>query len=142
MCKALQLTYNDFHQNQHIMIKTQSKDGTERILILNETFLLIDKEDTIFIEIKNDELKFNLQFSYCSDGDPLSTTYWESLEENSLHYRLNNWDYNTWVEISKPVLLKVKDSSNNYWMRFRNDSQSGKNMRKFEVSIWKEVNHG
>ena len=123
------------------MVYSFSKDGIKRLLIYQQTVLLVDKEDILTFEIDNEYLKFTLNFSYSADGDPFSTTYWENQEANLLHFRLNNWDHNTWVEISKPVLLKVKDSNTKFWMRFRNNSQPTKNLRKFEVSVWKEVSN-
>lgn len=118
------------------------KDGIKKVLIYQQSVLLMNKDEVLIFEIDTPELKFNLTFSFSPEGDPFSTTFWEMPEANFLKYQLNRWDSNTWVEISKPILLRVKDSTENFWLKFRNNSQSEKNIRKFEVTIWKEVQNG
>jgi len=119
-----------------------SKDGIKKLLIYQNSLLVVDKDDDLIFEIDEPELKFTINFTFSSEGDPFSTTFWEIPDSNFLKYQLNRWDSITYVEISKPVLLKTKDSSAKFWLKFRNFSPPDNNLRKFDISIWKEVENG
>jgi hypothetical protein len=124
------------------MVFAKSKDGTQRLLVYQNSLLAVDKDDSLTFSIENEHLNYKIRFSFSSEGEKYSTTYWESEETGYLHLQLNSWDSTTYVEISKPILLKVKGSDVKFWLKFRNQSIENKPHRKFEISIWKEVKNG
>ncbi len=124
------------------MIISEGKNGIIKILIYNESIICFDKEDSLRFVIDNEHLKYTLEFSFSSEGKQYTTTYWEDVVKRYLHYRLNNWDSGTYVEIGKPIKLNVPNEESIIWMKFRNHSPIKKSHRKFELSIWKEVKNG
>ncbi len=121
------------------MIYTQGNDGIKKQLIYNESVLLINKDDYIYFEIRTTDFAYDVKFTFSQEGEKLTTTYWADLENKYLHYQLNNWDSNTYAEVSSPVELKVIGDDSRYYMKFRNTSAENINHRRFEICIWKEV---
>jgi hypothetical protein len=121
------------------MVYAKSKEGIRRILVYDKNVLLVDKDDEITFIINNEYLDYTLRFRFTDKGEKYSTNVWEDKKEKLLLYQLNNWDADTWVEISKPVLLDVPDKIGKFWLKFRNVSSENKSYRNFIISIWKEV---
>ncbi|RUT79111.1 DUF6864 domain-containing function [Ancylomarina longa] len=121
------------------MIVSQNKNGQNRLLVYNESVLMPDKDDNLTFIIENENLNYKIRFTFSQEGEKYSTTFWEDSNAGYLHYQLNNWDSSTYVEVTKPVELKVLNSDSKFWMKFRNQSLENKNHRKFQLSIWKEI---
>ncbi len=124
------------------MIIAQGKDGINKMLIYQKSVLTLSKDDSLTFIVGNEHLEYKIKFTFTKEGEKYSTTFWENVEEKYLHYQLNNWDDNTYVEVGVPVEIKLPQSESKIWMKFRNYSPENKNQRKFEISIWKEVKDG
>jgi hypothetical protein len=124
------------------MVLATGKDGINRILVYQNSILLVDKEDELTFIIDNEHLKYTVRFKFSDQGDKYSTSVWESKENRMILYQLNNWDSSSWVEISKPVTLSVPDEPSTVWIKFRNISNESKSYRQFDLTVWKEVLNG
>ena len=121
------------------MVISHSKNNKDKLLIYQKSILTLDKEDSFTFIINNKHLKYKISFDFSENGNKYSTTFWEDPEIGYLKYQLNNWDSNTYVEMSIPIEIKVPNSQEKIWMKFRNYSIENKNNRKFEINIWKEI---
>ncbi len=125
--------------NDNSTIMSIAVDNSKKVLVYQSTVLAYDKNDRLSFNIDTDGFKYNILFQFIDSGEQFSTTFFESIENSSLHYILHNWDFHTWVEISAPVLITVKDSKENYLMKFRNNSQKSGTCREFNLTIWKAI---
>lgn len=73
------------------MVLAESKDGTQRLLIYQNSLLAVDKDDILTFIIDNEHINYKIRFSFSTEGEKYSTTYWESEETGFLHYQLNSW---------------------------------------------------
>ncbi|MCL1678375.1 hypothetical protein M2T92_05020 [Elizabethkingia miricola] len=121
-----------------MVIAINKTTNKKKILIYNDSILMLDKNDDIIFELNDDILKYNIKFSFNEEGEPYSTNFWKDDEKKTLHYSLNNWDSSTYVEITKPILIE-EIGGTKIWMKFRNQSLQNKEHRKFNISIWKEL---
>ena len=121
------------------MVISHGKNNVDKLLIYQNTILTLDKEDSFTFLIDNEHLKYNIRFEFSKEGKKYTTTFWEDPEIGYLKYQLNNWDSTTYVEMSVPVEIKVPNSKEKIWMKFRNYSVENKNNRKFEINVWKEI---
>jgi hypothetical protein len=121
------------------MVFSQSKDGINRILVYQNSVLMIDKQDSLTFAVDNEHLKYNFKFTFSTEGEKFTTVIWENKEEGYLHYQLNNWDYSTWVEISRPIIINLPYLDGMVWMKFRTQANEQNSYRQFDISIWKEV---
>lgn len=120
------------------MVYTEGQNGNNQ-LVYSETILCLNKEDNIIFEVKNDYLDYKFKFIFRNDGEKYSTTYFPDETNRELTYQLHNWDSNSYVEISKAIILR-DDSFGNFLIKFRNQSLESKNHRKFTLTIWKPLN--
>lgn len=124
------------------MVISQGKDGVSKMLVYRESVLTLEKDDSLTFTINNEHLQYTIKFTFSTEGEKYSTTYWEAKDGNYLHIELHNWDGNTYVEVTKPIEINVPLGDSKVWMKFRNYSNVNKNHRKFDLSVWKEVKGG
>jgi hypothetical protein len=115
-----------------------SINNVKRKVVYHASLLLIHKSDELVFQIDEKELKYTLIFAFQEDGEDYSTTFTEVKEKNSLRYVLHKWNVRgTWIEIASPVKINVKDSNDQFWMKFRSTSSEEKEYRRFELTVWK-----
>lgn len=118
-----------------------SNDQKIYSVVYSESVLTMNGTEQLFFNIINEKEKFQFEiaFLFSDDGEPLSTTFWETPEKNTLFYKLHKWVSPTWIEIAKPVLLKGQDLDGDYYLKFRSVCNNPNYHREFSITIWKHV---
>ena len=112
---------------------TAKKGDKEYKLIYDKTVLCPGKVDSINFDLLDGDTPLSFQFVFSNEGDRYTTEYLEDKVPGvNLLYKLNKWDADSYVEISKPVNYK------NYKMMFRNQSGENVDHRLFYFSLLKE----
>ena len=65
-----------------MVIAINKTTNKKKILIYNNSILMLDKNDDIIFELNDDILKYNIKFSFNEEGEPYSTNFWKDDEKN------------------------------------------------------------
>lgn len=120
-------------------ITSISKNGVKRVLIFNDTILLVDREDSLIFKIldSTDNLSFNLNIHFSDDGKELSTTGKTSDDGKEIDITLHKWQSITGSELTKPIEFEVNDKR--VWIKFRTTADIKNDFRSFHLTIWREL---
>jgi hypothetical protein len=122
-----------------ITITAKTEEGLKRRIILNETVLMLNKNDTLSFEVKDEKVRFKktINFSFSNDGDELSTTGNVADGGKVINIVLHKWDNSVGAEITEPIELKTENNKK-VWLKFKTGAQSEYKFRFFNLTIWVE----
>lgn len=121
------------------MVYSKSKNGIKRKLLYNEFLLLVDKEDHLSFEIKNDGLEFTINFTFSSNGPENTTSGSVSDDGKVIDMTLYKWESTLGVESTNPIEFTRRNSTKRVWIKFKTSAESLKSFRSFHLTVWGEV---
>ncbi|MCC9042573.1 hypothetical protein LNQ81_07705 [Myroides sp. M-43] len=118
------------------MIKSINKQtGESRHMVYSESILMLNDKDDLIFHVDKEGFVFSFQFSFVDEGDEFGTMFELNQENNFIHYTLQKWYSNTYVEISIPMKIETKEGKN-FYIKFRSEAQKESGFRKFMLTIW------
>ena len=115
------------------MIKSISKENKERELVFNDSFILVEKYDTLECDISWKNYNFKLIFRFDDNGENFKSTLNPS-SNDSFDVSLHRWYSTTFVESSSPWYITY--NKRNFVVQFRTMATEKLSQRVFQLSIW------
>lgn len=126
-------------ENDIKVITTYNNDKVQ--LVFNERFLGLNQDCIIDIELgaKVFNWKFRMVFDNIQGTVPFETRWEINVDDVHIKATFHNWITTSWLEMSKPHLVKTKDGSKIYFKVRSQASTTLENIRTIDLSIWKVI---
>lgn len=118
-------------------------DNEDYELVLNESLLLLDKNDRIIVPLIYDSLKWKLNIIFINDDTINEYSGTMTFDKENIIYTLNKWDSDSYVETTTPIKISAKDNegnfTNEFYLKLKSIAPINHNFRQVFISIWKKM---
>lgn len=142
--------YKPFQLSEKIKCNMSTKpiiiskhDNEDYELVLNESLLLLDKNDRIIVPLIYDSLKWKLNIIFINDDTINEYSGTMTFDKENIIYTLNKWDSDSYVETTTPIKISAKDNegnfTNEFYLKLKSIAPINHNFRQVFISIWKKM---